>query len=173
MLLPPLTGTLPSHLGLQAHKRSLSLHECDLSYSRYLLLLCLEHTLQVSLFRSHKMLPPQYDFLFFLELMVASLFPFTKISMHLPLLFFSECSNELSYTLITALHIQAQYLHSSVPPRAIHLVPRDKPARGHNMKEVVTAPFQSEFTMVTFQNIRREKKKKKMIFNAFRKKIQD
>lgn len=118
------------------------------------------------------MLPPQYDFLFFLELMVASLFPFTKISMHLSLLFFSECSNELSYTLITALHIPAQYFHSSVPPRAIHLVPRDKPTRGHNMKELVTPHFQSEFTMVTFQNIRHEKKKK-MIFNAFRKKIQD
>ena len=40
------------------------------------------------------------------------------------------------------------------------------------MKELVTPHFQSEFTMVTFQNIRHEKKKK-MIFNAFRKKIQD
>ena len=52
--------------------------------------------------------PPLYGFLIFLELMVASLFPYTQVSMYLSLIFFLHVLTEPAYISVIFLHTLTQ-----------------------------------------------------------------
>lgn len=52
--------------------------------------------------------PPLYGFLIFLELMAASLFPYTQVSVYLSLIFFLHVLTEPSYISMIVLHTRTQ-----------------------------------------------------------------
>lgn len=70
--------------------------------------------------------PPLYGFLIFLESMVASLFPYTQVSVYLSLIFFLHVLTEPSYISMIVLHTRTQQ-NVSFPflltPVAVRLVP--------------------------------------------------